>query len=168
MLLQRGKLADSRANVLNRRRKAGDVYEFATDGKFHRSSETAITASVRFVTLSALRRMGGLLRKWGCRVVAAASPDGILAGLAGQGAPDLIISDYRLANGHSGIKAIDDLRRSFGAPVPAFLISGDTAPERLREARESGHHLLHKPVRPMKLRAMLHQFLKNPPVAGAA
>jgi CheY-like chemotaxis protein len=115
-----------------------------------------------------LEGLGGLLRKWGCRVVTAASPDAVLAALAGQRPPDLIISDYRLADGHSGIKAIEDLRASFGAPVPAFLISGDTAPERLREAQDSGHHMLHKPVPPMKLRAMLHQFLKSDPVAGAA
>ena len=51
------------------------------------------------------------------------------------------------------------LRRAFNASIPAFLISGDTDPERLREARASGYHLLHKPVRPMALRAMLSQFL---------
>jgi signal transduction histidine kinase/CheY-like chemotaxis protein len=112
--------------------------------------------------------MGGLLRNWGCRVVTAASPDAILAALARQDVPDLIISDYRLADGHSGIKAIDDLRASFGTPIPAFLVSGDAAPERLREAQESGHQMLHKPVRPMKLRAMLSQFLRSHSVAGAA
>ena len=46
-------------------------------------------------------------------------------------------------------------------------MSGDTGPERLREAQESGHHLLHKPVRPMRLRAMVNQMLKSPEVAGA-
>jgi hypothetical protein len=35
------------------------------------------------------------------------------------------------------------------------------APERMREARMSGYHLLHKPVRPRALRAMLSQFLKK-------
>ena len=60
------------------------------------------------------------------------------------------------------------MRASFGAPIPAFLISGDIAPERLREAQQSGHHLLHKPVRPMKLRAMVQELLKRHPVAGAA
>jgi len=45
-----------------------------------------------------------------------------------------------------------------GAPISAFLIGGDTAPERLREAQESGHHMLHKPVSPRKLRAMVTQL----------
>jgi CheY-like chemotaxis protein len=112
--------------------------------------------------------MCGVLRNWGYRVVAAPSPDAILAELGDHDLPDLIISDYRLADGHSGIRAIDDLRASLAAPIPAFLISGDTAPERLREAQESGHHLLHKPVGPMKLRAMVSQLLKTLPVAGAA
>jgi signal transduction histidine kinase/CheY-like chemotaxis protein len=111
--------------------------------------------------------MGGLLRNWGCRVVTAATADAALAALAGE-EPDLIISDYRLANGQSGIAAIGDLRRAFDAAIPAFLMSGDTAPERLREARESGHHLLHKPVRPMALRAMVNQLMKARDVAGAA
>ena len=87
--------------------------------------------------------------------------------LEGEQPPDLIISDYRLANGQSGITAIAKLRKEFGAAIPAFLMSGDTAPERLREAQESGYHLLHKPVRPMRLRAMLSQMLKTPQVVGA-
>ena len=112
--------------------------------------------------------MGGMLRDWGCRVVTGATPDAGLAGLPGGERPDLIISDYRLTNGQSGIMAIAELRQVFGAPIPAFLMTGDTAPERLREARESGHHLLHKPVRPMALRAMINQLMKNQSVAGTA
>src|SRR5262249_12281535 len=70
--------------------------------------------------------------------------------------------------GRSGISAIAQLRDAFGAPIPAFLLSGDTAPERLREARERGYHLLHKPIRPMRLRAMVSQLLQEPEAAGAA
>jgi signal transduction histidine kinase len=115
-----------------------------------------------------LDSMGGLLRNWGCRVVAAATPHEALAELGPGEQPDLIICDYRLANGQSGIAAIDGLRKAYGATVPAFLMSGDTAPERLREARESGHLLLHKPLRPMALRAMINRLLKSSSVAGAA
>ena len=115
-----------------------------------------------------LDSMAGLLRGWGCRVVAARSLDAALATLAAEGGrPDLIISDYRLADGYSGIAAIERLRAEFGATIPAFLISGDTAPERLQEARASGHHLLHKPVRPMALRAILTQLLKRHETADA-
>jgi hypothetical protein len=39
------------------------------------------------------------------------------------------------------------------------LVTGDTAPERLREAAQSGHAVLHKPVRPGKLRALLLHLL---------
>jgi len=60
------------------------------------------------------------------------------------------------------------LPKAFGAPIPAFVISGDTAPERLREARESGHHLLHKPLGAMTLRAMINRLLRSSDVAGAA
>jgi len=115
-----------------------------------------------------LDSMGGLLRSWGCRVVAAATPDEALAGLGPGERPDLIICDYRLPNGQSGIAAIADLRKAFGAPVPAFLMSGDTAPERLREARQSGHQLLHKPLRAMALRTMINRLLRSSGVAGAA
>jgi CheY-like chemotaxis protein len=89
-----------------------------------------------------------------------------LADLGAEARPDLIISDFHLANG-TGIAAISQLRSVFGA-VPAFLMTGDMALERLREARESGHHLLYKPVRPMALRAMIGQLLKNGNAGSAA
>jgi len=109
-----------------------------------------------------LAGMRGILQSWGCHVVAAASADAALEQLTQQNEqPDLIISDYRLADGKTGIGAIERMRDALGVPIPAFLISGDTAPERLRDASASGYHLLHKPVPPMKLRAMLNRLLKT-------
>ena len=61
----------------------------------------------------------------------------------------------------TGFDVIERIRRTFGAPIPAFLISGDTAPERLREARASGYYLLHKPVLPITLRAVVSQLLTD-------
>jgi signal transduction histidine kinase/CheY-like chemotaxis protein len=119
--------------------------------------------------------MRGLLCSWGCRVVTAESDSAVLASLAGeQRRPDLVISDFRLGDGKTGIETIRRLRSAFSAPIPAFLITGDIAPERLREARASGLHLLHKPVGPMALRAMLNQLLRggidggDPPQTTAA
>jgi CheY-like chemotaxis protein len=107
--------------------------------------------------------MCGILRSWGCRVRTAPSGVAALAATAEDGQPpDLIISDYRLADGETGVEAIETMCEAFSAVVPAFLISGDTAPERLRDARRRGYQLLQKPVTPMALRTTLGRLLRTP------
>ena len=69
--------------------------------------------------------------------------------------PDLIVSDYRLKAGENGIDVVARLREEFNAQVPALLITGDTGMEQLREAEESGLHVLHKPLNPSRLRALI-------------
>jgi CheY-like chemotaxis protein len=101
-----------------------------------------------------------LLRSWGCRVVTADSATEAAEQLDGE-RPDLIMSDYHLANGRKGTDEIEELRAVFEMAIPAFLISGDTAPDQLRLARASGYHLLHKPLRPMALRSIVTQLLKG-------
>lgn len=104
----------------------------------------------------------GLLQQWGCLVLTADCENDATAKLAELGKrPDLVISDYRLAHGRTGFELIDRLRRAHGAHIPAFLISGDTAPDRLREARDGGYYLLHKPVMPMTLRSVVSQLLRD-------
>jgi signal transduction histidine kinase/ActR/RegA family two-component response regulator len=113
-----------------------------------------------------LEGMSGIFRKWGCRVITADSGSNALKAVAEQDdVPDLIISDYHLANGRTGVETIERLRGEFSAPIPAFLISGDTDPATLHEAKVKGFHLLHKPVDPMALRAMFHQAVKPVPRA---
>jgi signal transduction histidine kinase/CheY-like chemotaxis protein len=108
-----------------------------------------------------LDAMRGILQGWGCEVETAASGAVALARLEGNVAPpDVIISDSRLADGRSGIDAIAGVRATVGAPIPALIITGDTAPERLREASAAGFPLLHKPVSPMALRTTLNRLLK--------
>jgi signal transduction histidine kinase len=102
----------------------------------------------------------GLLKSWGCRVVVAKSDREALAGLDCN-KPDLIISDFRLKDGQTGIDAVAQLRNAFHAAIPAFLISGDILPERLHQAQATGLHLLHKPVSPMTLRTMMSRLLKD-------
>jgi len=106
--------------------------------------------------------MSGLLRSWGCRVVAARSGGEAADRLAEHPAsPDLIVSDFFLQSGQTGIEAIALLRAHFRCSIPAFLVSGDVSPDRLRDAEAKNYHLLHKPVEPMTLRAMLNQFLND-------
>ena len=64
--------------------------------------------------------------------------------------PDVIVADFRLRQHENGIDTVRRLRERLG-DVPALLVTGDTAPERLREAQSSGLPLLHKPVSADKL-----------------
>lgn len=112
--------------------------------------------------------MHALLAHWGCAVTLAASGDEALAALEQRAqAPDAILCDYRLSAGETGIDAIRRLRHVWGLQIPASLVSGDTAPERVSEARRHGLTLLHKPVRPAKLRALLEHLLGQRPVKPA-
>jgi signal transduction histidine kinase/ActR/RegA family two-component response regulator len=114
---------------------------------------------------SVLDAMGGLLERWGCDVIATSTPEEAEAVLASDsGQPDLLIVDYRLRGNASGIEAIGRLHTLAGTRIPALVITGDTAPDRLREAQESGYPLLHKPVKPAQLRDVIRQlFLQLPP-----
>ena len=73
--------------------------------------------------------------------------------------PDIIIADYRLANDATGVVAIRSVREIFNAEIPAFLLTGDTAPERIQEATRSGFHLVHKPVHPEKILGKISEVL---------
>ena len=72
-------------------------------------------------------------------------------------APDLVLADYTLARGERGTEAIERARRL--GPTQAVLITGDTSPDRLSEAERSGSRLLHKPIDPEALEALLKELL---------
>jgi CheY-like chemotaxis protein len=93
------------------------------------------------------RAWGLLLEAEGFRVVTAAS-----AGEAGAAvnylnrAPDLIISDFHLLDGSTGVEAVTEIRARFGTLLPAFIVSGDTS--KVVEAARSLENslLMSKPV----------------------
>ena len=99
--------------------------------------------------------MVALLTGWGCRCSAFESPDEARRHPSSELAPDALICDFRLREGQTGTEAITLLRQHWERSIPAILITGDTAPARLREALDSGIPLVHKPVRPDILRNAL-------------
>ena len=102
-----------------------------------------------------LEATGGLLRSWGCRVVTAQSCEEALIRLAETEAgrrPDVIVSDYQLSRGMTGVDAIERLRGGF--PIPALLISGDASSPRC-EVDSRAYHLLYKPVNAERFHAAL-------------
>ena len=100
--------------------------------------------------------MKSLLESWGYEVITAGSCAEMLDRTAlHRTIPRLIICDYRLRDNENGTEAIERLRSEYNEEIPGMLITGDTAPDRLKEAQESGFLLLHKPVPNSRLRASI-------------
>ena len=101
----------------------------------------------------------GLLQSWGCLPLAAAGGDEAIAQLSAHDRPpELIVCDYRLG-AEDGLETIERIRAQIGETVPAVLVTADTAASVLQAAQAAGVPLLHKPVSPVKLRALLTQLL---------
>jgi two-component system, sensor histidine kinase len=107
--------------------------------------------------------MRSLLESWGYAVIAAGSCAEMRAQIVTcPTRPCLIISDYRLRGEEHGIAAIEELQSEYNDDIPAMLITGDTAPDRLKEAQASGYLLLHKPVGNARLRAAIASLTEGP------
>jgi CheY-like chemotaxis protein len=66
---------------------------------------------------------------------------------AGKGKLDALITDFRLRGDEDGIALAHMLRHTLGRPLPVLLVTGDTAPQRVRQAQASGLRVLYKPVK---------------------
>ena len=133
-------------------RMANDAPSLAVD--FAQASAAAGVVLVVDDDPMVLEAMRGLLESWGYRAITGGSHEAIEAIVAVAPKPDLIIADFHLSGGRTGMETIAHVRTAFGAEIPAFLVSGDTSPERLQQARAQGYTLLHKPVSPMTLRSL--------------
>ena len=100
------------------------------------------------------------LQEQGYDVVAAPDGDTALERLRNR-SPDLIIADFRLKATENGPDVIRRLERHFGTPLPGILLTGDTSPERIREATGSGFLLLHKPLGPQDLLVAMQRALAD-------
>ncbi|HSF47107.1 MAG TPA: NahK/ErcS family hybrid sensor histidine kinase/response regulator, partial [Burkholderiales bacterium] len=106
---------------------------------------------------SVLDGMETLLRGWGCDVLKAPSLALALTAISESSTiPNGLLVDYHLDQGN-GIEAIIALRRRFG-DMPAILITADRSPDVRELARSEGVQILHKPLKPAALRALLAQW----------
>lgn len=99
------------------------------------------------------------LGDWGYRVASYESGDEALAAVQAGLRPDLLLTDYRLPGGLSGVDLVQAVRARVGSAMPGIILSGDTGLGRLLAMKASGCHLLHKPFSPDRLRATLEQAL---------
>lgn len=105
-----------------------------------------------------------LLSSWGHRVVAVASLEHALHAVQNSahaaGAPpfDLILSDFRLAENVSGIDVVRAVRQACGDDIPAVVITGDTSVDSISSITGAQLGILHKPLAPEMLQAVLRDL----------
>ena len=96
-----------------------------------------------------------MLEGWNCEVHAVADGrelDALLKRLPEP--PRVLIADYRLPGGEDGIDIVQRVRARHPG-IAGILVSGDVSPPVLRAAREADIEMIHKPLRPARLRALL-------------
>ena len=101
----------------------------------------------------------GLLQSWGCNVISADSLEAALLQIEATGLPHIVLSDFQLGSGANGIDAVALIRARYGNAIQACLISGETQENLQTLARNAQLTVLHKPVRPAKLRSLLRRLL---------
>jgi len=114
-----------------------------------------------------LQSMRYMLEGWGCEVLLAGSARDALRVLAlSDIVPDIIISDYRLADNLNGVDAVAAIRESVNIPIKAIVVTGDTSPERLKQVKGADLQLLHKPVSPEELQNLVDKLFKESDIAN--
>jgi len=104
--------------------------------------------------------MRNLLSDWGCRVIVADSAGSALVELALRDCvPDLVLCDYRLSDGETGLDVIHALREGVLDTLPAIIVTADTSPALLREMANQGVNVLHKPLSEVDLKRAVASYL---------
>jgi len=107
-----------------------------------------------------LEGMAALLTGWSCHVLTATNLDEAMEA-AQNSAPAALIADYHLDAGANGIDALLALRAQCGPQTPAILITADRNDTVQELTDQNGIDLLHKPLKPAALRALLTRMLSR-------
>lgn len=103
-----------------------------------------------------LASMQTLLRAWGHTVIAAPSLEqAIAAARSHRSELEMIMTDFRLARDVTGVDVIHAVFESIGRAIPAIIITGDTSPEGINAASSSGFCIMHKPLDPQEIQALI-------------
>lgn len=103
---------------------------------------------------------GLLLRAWGMEVSDAGSVEAARRAVRrGSRPPELVLTDYRLDDGETGLQTIAALRRDLGGAVPALIVSAESSESIRRIAGPLGVPVLEKPVAETELRRVLGRLL---------
>jgi two-component system, sensor histidine kinase len=102
-----------------------------------------------------------LLTEWGYEVLTAVDAEQAVAQIRERRRrPDIVLADYRLQDGRTGIEAIRAVRALFDQPIPGVILTGETDLAFLSTAAGHDVGLAHKPVTPHQLGRVLAQQLQ--------
>lgn len=108
---------------------------------------------------SILDGMVHLLQEWGCHVRTATDLQSAQAHL-GTSNCDLLLVDYHLEE-TTGIDVFNTINHNLANTIPGILITADRSETMKELANEAGLVVLHKPVKPAALRALISQTRKR-------
>jgi PAS domain S-box-containing protein len=104
---------------------------------------------------SVLEAMRMRFERWGADAEAHRGLPELRAAFAnGRDLPDLIVLDYQLDDGATGLDALRYLRQAKGSSAPAILVTASRSPETEAQIAGAGLPVLQKPVEPAALRAL--------------
>ncbi|MDH0306211.1 PAS domain-containing hybrid sensor histidine kinase/response regulator [Aeromonas caviae] len=103
--------------------------------------------------------MASLLGRWGCEVRCVQSLEQAEEIIDGGFLPALVLSDYHLDDGKTGLQALHMIRLAHGNGIGGIIISADRKSELQAQIREHGFGYVSKPVKPLKLRALMNSLL---------
>ncbi|WP_027855155.1 hybrid sensor histidine kinase/response regulator [Marinobacterium litorale] len=104
--------------------------------------------------------MSTLLGGWGCETVTALSLEHLREQLAVGTAPlDLLIADYHLDNDVNGVDVVAEIMQQRPDQPPVLMVTANYSNELKQQMRELGYQLMHKPIRPLKLKTMLSHLI---------
>jgi two-component system, sensor histidine kinase len=107
-----------------------------------------------------LDSLQAILTEWGYEALTATDADEAIAEIREAGRPpDIVIADYRLREGRTGMEAIHAVRALFDQRIPGLILTGETDLEFQRSAAAHGLGIAHKPVTPNQLGRVLAQQL---------
>jgi PAS domain S-box-containing protein len=106
-----------------------------------------------------LAGMQALLESWDCKVFTGRDEKSALQALE-QSIPDLIIADYQLDDGVTGLQIVEALSLAANREFPVLVITANNTEDVRRCTEERGYEFMAKPVKPARLRALMSSLLR--------
>ncbi len=96
-----------------------------------------------------------LLRQWNVAVDVVGGTDEALARIAADSSYTVVLSDYRLPGAMTGLDLVARMKAIAGGRLNACIVTGDLDPGVIAAAAAAGIDLIHKPIQPARLRALI-------------